>query len=79
MTGSRPVEGRRTGVAEVTCYRSWACDIRVGRRQTTAIGIEDPRRKLSPVFHWTGSGYAFGRGNLLGGVVKVASSLDEDL
>jgi hypothetical protein len=27
----------------------------------------------------TGSGYAFGRGNLLGGIVEVPSSLNEDL
>uniref|UniRef100_A0A0E0NGM8 Uncharacterized protein n=1 Tax=Oryza rufipogon TaxID=4529 RepID=A0A0E0NGM8_ORYRU len=53
-------------------YQSW-------RATDHNNGVESPRRKPSPVFHWTGSGYAFGRGNPLGGVVEVPSSLDEDL
>lgn len=37
-------------------------------------GVEGPRRKPSLVFHWTDSGYAFGRGNLFGALSRCPSA-----
>uniref|UniRef100_A0A0E0K2Z4 Uncharacterized protein n=1 Tax=Oryza punctata TaxID=4537 RepID=A0A0E0K2Z4_ORYPU len=69
------MEGRRIDVAEATCYRCWVSGIRVGGRRTTAAGVEGPRRKASPVFHWVDSSYSFGRNNPLGGVIELISPL----
>uniref|UniRef100_A0A0D3GL92 Uncharacterized protein n=1 Tax=Oryza barthii TaxID=65489 RepID=A0A0D3GL92_9ORYZ len=67
--GSRPVEGCRSGVAEAMCCR-WMV---VSNWATNNGGrvAEGSKRKLSLMFHWANSDYAFGYGNPTEGAVEV--------
>uniref|UniRef100_A0A0E0JBV9 Uncharacterized protein n=1 Tax=Oryza nivara TaxID=4536 RepID=A0A0E0JBV9_ORYNI len=71
LARSQLAEGRRSGEAEATCYRCWEGGIRVGATNHGSRDAEGPKQKPSLVFHWVGSGYTFGRGNLPGGTVEV--------
>uniref|UniRef100_A0A0D9ZFT5 Uncharacterized protein n=1 Tax=Oryza glumipatula TaxID=40148 RepID=A0A0D9ZFT5_9ORYZ len=47
--------------------------VRCGGSYVLPFVCVGPRRKPSPVIHWAGSGYVFGRRNLLGALSRMGN------